>query len=240
MDVYENAMVEARVAFANRINRLVKVANSENLGFFLVYYAALGSAIHESMEKIFKKAAKRCKKMDFANLAEAFEAQASVESKQAEEMKSDTKIWIDWWNQRQSLDLSAKDYLRHPTMPSMQVIQDLHQDVVEHQVPFAELAIAYEMQRTDTIHSFTLIKLAIFKLGLSALRRLGFVRRAAKLTTPRVLNKNLLAGFLKQHPEAVKPMIEKSCLALEAYAEFLDDCFRLANNEAEKYQCVAT
>lgn len=238
MDVYENAMVEARVAFANRINRLLKVANAENLGFFLIYYAALGAALHEPMEKVMKKASKRCKKMNLMDLADAFNVQAEAESIQCHEMRDDTKTWVDWWNQKCDLNLSAKDYLRHPRMPSMQALQDLHEDVIDHQTPFAELAMAYEIQRTDVIHSFTLIKLAIFKLGLAALRRLGFVRRATKLNTARPLNKNRLTSFLKQHPEAMVPMVEKACAVLEAYADFLEDCSRLANNEAKKYQLV--
>lgn len=238
MDAYQNCMVEARVAFANRINKLIKKANAENLGFFLVYYASLGAVIHESMEKILKKASKRCQKMDYTDLANALDAQARLESDQCNEMKSDTKAWVDWWNQKQGLNLLAKDYLRHPTMPSMQAYLDLHEDIIKHQSPFAELAVGYEIQRTQMVHSFSLIKLAIFKLGMAALRKLRFVQRAAKFNMNRPLNKQMLMTFLATQPAALSVMTEKSAAALSAYGDFIEDCFKLAENEAKKYQLV--
>ena len=238
MDVYENAMVEARVAFANRINKLIKTANAENLGFFLIYYAALGAMLHDSMEIVLKKASKRCQKMGLIDLAEAFNAQACLESEQHLKMENDAKAWIDWWNQKRDLELSAKDYLRHPTTSSMHIYKDLHKNIIRYQWPFAELAVSYELQRTQMIHSFSLIKLASLKLGLSALKKLGFIRRAAKLNTDQPLNKKVLTEFLQAHPETVSVMANKARAALLVYGDFIEDCFKLADNEAKKYQLL--
>ena len=238
MDAYENAMVEARVMFANRINKLIKLANAENLGFFLIYYSALGSMLHQSMKTFLGKARKRCYKMGLIDLAEAFSAQARLETQRCREMKNDAEAWIAWWNQKQHLDLLAKAYLRHPIMPSMQLYTDLHKDIVKYQWPFAELAVVYELQRTQTIHSVALIKLAVFKLGLTALKKIGFVRRAARFDINQPLNKVLLTEFLKTYPETLSVMTSKAHAVLLVYADFIEDCFKLADNEVKKYQFI--
>lgn len=237
MDVYENAMVEARVAFTNRINKLVSGASTDQLGFFIIYYAALGAALHGSMAKMMEKTSQRCRDMN-AELSGSFSAQAHFEGAQSQEMKNDAKTWVDWWSNKRDLTLSAKEYLRHPMMPSMQAFDDLYKDILEQKQMYAEVGMVYEMLRSNAVHSFTLIKLTIFKLGLSALRHLGFVRHAAKASANSPLNKEVLSQFLKQHPEALPVMLDKARAALSVYADFLEDCFQLSENEAKKYQLV--
>jgi hypothetical protein len=232
---YENAMVEARVTLAHRLTRLVQEATRENLGFFLIYYTALGADMADPMDKILHKASKRCRKLEYSMLADAFDQQAGEAIQHCRAMKDDTKIWLDWWNKKHQLNLSAKDYLRHPSMPSIQASRDLHEDIVAYQSPYAELAIAYELQRTEMIHSFTLIKLAILKFGTGALRRLGFIRRAIQLKHHKPINKKLLMDFLQENPETRAAMIEKARASLLIYGDFLEECFSLAEHESKKY-----
>lgn len=240
MEVYENAMVEARVAFADRVNPLIKSATADSLGFFLIYYSALGLALHETMDKLLRKAVKRSQKLGYADLSKALQTQADLELEYCQHRKQDLREWVEWWNGKRGLNLSVKDYLKHPTMPSMQNFVDLHKDVVKHRSVFAELAMVYEMQRANSIYSFSLIKLAIFKLGMSSLKPLGFIRRMTKDDSQGPLNKQMLSDFLKMHSDALPVMLDKANAMLSVYSDFLEDCFTLSTNDAKKYQLKET
>lgn len=239
MEAYEQSMVEARVQFANRMSRLIQKINTENLGFFLLYYGSFSVILHRFMKSVLKKSARNCKKLGFIELADGLYSQANLESVQAKIMRQDVKAWLNWWSQKQGIQLKTKTYLRHARIPSISIYCNLHQSLIREARPFCELAIGYEVQRVQMIHSFSLIKWILFKFGLSGLRKLRFVQRAMRFNQERPLNKNQLAQFLLDNPAQLSVLVEQSSRALSIYADFIEECFQLADNAAQPYQLEA-
>lgn len=235
LESYENQLVESRVRLAGLVKQLVQSTNADNLGFFLIHHSGLGAVMTKSAAKWIRRAGKRCRTGQYSMLSDALIAQAKQEADCYRRKMNDTKALLGWWNKKRGLSLKARTYLRS-SCASLARYQELQEVTMKGETPFGLLAIEFEIERASVVHGFILIKACVFKLGLWALRHLSFIRRHVKLGLGRsTLDKKMLASFLKEHPEALSDLVEKGKAALEAYGNYLQECFLLAEQDAGKY-----
>ncbi len=235
MERYENRLVESRVAFSELSKQLAKSANRNNLGFFLIYHSALGVSMTKPLESWIRKSGKRCRRKGYTDLGEALIAYAKQETGHHKWMLKDTKDLVSWWSEKRGLSLNSKHYLRCSS-EAVKAYANLHETTIKSDAPFGQLAIGFEIERVSVIQGFTLIKACIAKLGLSALRHTSFIRQHAKSDRACAsMNRKMLQTFLEAHPEALPEMVNTGKAALQAYGDYLKDCFSRANEDVKKY-----
>lgn len=233
MDVYENAMVESRSAFANRIGGLTKGITPQALSFFLYYYLQASQAIHLGFSESYAAAAKSQSALGFQELAEALEREAAIEQAEAVALKKDFAQWVSWMQAKHFFSTENQTLLTNEAMPALKKLMEFQKALSQGSDPFILEAAAYEFARTAQIHSFTLIKLMSLKLGGQVLRRMGFIFRTA-------IKRGLERPGKRASVDALSTLQARSSELLKVYGDFLEELAALSIKAAQTYETLAT
>ncbi len=230
--LYEPGVRAARTRFATESAiSTVLAADIEPalLELFLIYYNALGVSMTEPVEGWLRRAGERCEQIGLTELGNSMRAHVKHEAGHHRMMIKDARTLVAHWNERRSPALDADQLLAQPMTPNVHIYRKLHEEVIASDDPYGQLAIQYEIELLALRYGAQLLDQCNRLLGAKLVKALTFVPEHVELDVAHTQDdKHQINQLLAQNPEYITPLINAGVAALDAYAEFLNDCLRLA------------
>jgi len=243
LQAYENLLEPARKRFAESIavKTLRENANGALCEMFLMYFCALGVHMTEPVEGWIRGAAARSEDLGLARLGRALRSHAAAEANHHLLMIADLRSLAARWNKRNSPPLDPDALLSRTLSPGVMTYRRLHEDNIAGETPFAQVAIEYEIEMLPLRFGDLVLARCIELLGMDILSSLSFITQHIALDGAHTdLNAQMLTDLLEQAPWSLPALATAGSLALDAYADFLGDCVRLAEEHLRHADnCVA-
>jgi hypothetical protein len=229
---YETGMEPARERFGEHCGLQVLLSpdtRPEFLEMFLLYFLATGSRMTEPVEGWIRRAGERCEEIGLPETGRALKAHAKVEAGHHLMMIRDVHSLVAHWNGRRAPRLQAAEFLAHRHSPGAERYCAVHENNIVGNTPFAQVAIEYEIEMLPLRYGNALIQRCAETLGGDIVHCLNFLTEHVELD---VGHTKFNARELKnqRNPVWIPAMITAGSSALNAYAEFLDDCLTLTND----------
>jgi hypothetical protein len=225
---YDAGVHNARAAFAREsglAHLLSPDVNPVALDAFLVHFCSLGVALTEPVEGWLVRSSERCTAIGMAELGRALLSHSKAESGHHLMMIRDTHALVARWNARRHPALDAAQLLACSPTPGGQMYQQLHEDTIVSDAPFAQIAIEYEIEQLPVAYGGRLIQQCVRVLGEDILECLSFVDEHVTLDAGHTkFNLRQLERVLDNHPDFVAPLVDAGSRALRAYSSFLREC----------------
>jgi hypothetical protein len=243
LQAYENLLDPARRRFAESfgVKALQQNADSALCELFLIYFCALGVHMTEPVESWIRRAAARSARMGLSRLGRALRSHAAAEANHHLLMIGDLRSLAARWNERNCPPVDPDALLRRALSPGVMRYRLLHEDNIAGETPFAQVAIEYEIEMLPSRFGDLVLSRCVELLGMDILSSLSFITQHMALDGAHTdLNAQMLADLLEQAPWSLPALATAGSAALGAYAEFLGDCVRLAEEHLRgSDHCVA-
>lgn len=236
LDEYEAALEESRQGLTvdPAIAPLFSVGCEDRLfARWMLRYNAHGVHMTHDVERWIAGAGERCAELGMDRLGKALKAHARAEAGHDRMMVDDTKAIANWWEERFGGPVDADALLAQPPLASAGFYGKLHEQVIAGPVPFAQLAIEYEIER---------LSITIGPILQANCRRIfgpdtscySFLAEHVELDVGHTaFNQRQLDGILTESPEHLGTMVETGKAALASYAAFMAECMGLAQGDLE-------
>jgi Acetyltransferase (GNAT) domain len=198
---------------------------------FLLYFSAIGAQMTEPVESWIRRAASRCAALGFADLAAALDRHAKAEAGHHLMMIADLRSLAAHWNTRHRPPVDADELLR--TVPSYGASRYcmVHEENIAGDTPYAQIAIEYEIEQLPLRYGGFFVARCLEIFGPEILSSISFVTEHIDLDIGHThFNAQQLSKLIDLHPESLPSLVAAGGAALDAYAQFLTDCFELAEN----------
>jgi hypothetical protein len=230
---YDDLLAPARKRFDE--SEAVRVLRSnEDAAFceyFLVYFCALGVHMTRPVEGWIRRAATRCTSMGLPRLGRTLAHHASAEADHHLLMIADLKSLAA----RHAPPADVEALLSRLPTPGVAQYCRLHEENIKGATPFAQVAIEYEIEMLPLRYGALVVERAVKLLGADILSCLSFVTKHIALDSAHTYaNALMLCDLIARAPGSLSALAAAGSSALDAYAEFLGDCVRLAKDAAGK------
>lgn len=231
IETYEQALNAYRAPFcATLLAQLMSDPDPRRLMLFWIYFSSQGVGMTGPIESWVRRAGERCKALGFEELGEQLCKHALHEVGHEQMMIADTKHLIQEWNRRYMPILSADDFLNQPSAPSVLAYQNLHEDCIASNHPYAQIALEYEIENLSIVCGPPLFQHTLAILGNDFKASLTFVDEHIQVDVAHTeYNRKALSAFLKAYPETLNLLIQTGKKALDVYGAFLMHCHQSAN-----------
>ncbi len=230
--LYEAKIDVARKQFDNSSALSIILASDVDpkmLEAFLIYYNALGVSMTQPVEDWINRAGNNCKRIGLTELGQALCSHAKHEAGHHLMMINDTKFLVTDWNRKYEPKLDAKQMLEQPITDGVENYIKLHEDMIESETPFGQLAIELEIESLSVRVVPSLMEQFKKVLGSDILEGVSFLEDHVALDVSHTqFNKRQLDKFLTEKPDALESLVNAGEKALEAYEMFLSNCISLA------------
>ena len=236
---YEDLLASARHRFAESfgVRALHSNGDAAFCELFLVYFCALGVHMTRPVEDWIWRAAARCAGMGFSELGRALSSHAAAEADHHLLMIADLRSLAARWNASHSPSLDADALLARSPSPGAARYCQLHEDNIASETPFAQVAIEYEIEMLPSRYGDLVVGRCVELLGADILSCLSFITRHIALDGSHTdFNARTLTDLIERAPWTLSSLAAAGSSALDAYAGFLDDCVRLAEDHARSAQ----
>ncbi len=231
-EVYESSIESARMRFEQNsamLDVLSPDVNPTILELYFIYFNALGVAMTDSVEDWIRRAGERSQELKFTEIGQLLCKHAEQEANHHLMMIEDTRTLIDRWNALHTFKLDAEWFLNLPMPESTKQYRQLHEDVIASNTPFAQVAIEYEIEGLSVRYGSKVLEQAKKILGSTITDNLSFMEEHVLVDVGHTqLNAKLLKKLLAQSPESMTTLVNIGSAALDAYAGFLNHCFKQA------------
>ena len=237
LEKYEQLMIPARERFAlsDGMRALQSSTDEVFLEAFLLHFCSLGAQMTRPVERWIGRAAERCAEIGLSELADALESHAKAEAGHHLMMIADVASLTARWNALRQPPMSADDLLRQAPSPGVLEYSRVHEDNISSRTPYAQIAIEYEIEMLPLQFGELFIAKCVQVLGPEIVSCLSFLTEHITLDIAHTeLNVSLIAKMLRRDSQSISPLVSAGAAALDAYAAFLFDCVRLADEEARK------
>lgn len=232
--LYEPGMRAARDRAANHpaLQRLLSpTIPARLLERFLIEYCAQGVQVTEPVERWIRGAGERCKQLGYTQTGDALIKHAAHEAGHEQLFIADTRYLVQRWNARFPEYLDDAQLLAQPATPGMRAYIALHEQIIESDAPYAQVAVEYEIERLSVDLLPSLMGSFERKLGREVLGGLSFLTEHAAIDVGHTqLNRKMMGRLLTQEPAALPALQQAGERALDAYLQFFGEC--LAQAEA--------
>lgn len=228
---YEDLVAPARRHFTESfaVQSLQHNADSALCELFLIYFCALGVHMTEPVESWIRRAATRSARMGLPRLGRALRSHAAAEANHHLLMIADLRSLAARWNERNSPPVDPDALLSRAFSPGVLAYRRLHEDNIDGETPFAQVAIEYEIEMLPLRFGDLVLARCIELLGMDILSSLSFITQHIELDGAHTdLNAQMLTDLLEKAPWSLPALATAGSAALRAYADFLGDCVRLA------------
>src|ERR1700730_6100988 len=230
---YEDLLAPARERFDESFGVRSLQSNKEAafVELFLIYFCALGVHMTKPVEGWIRRAAARCTSMGLLQLGRALGLHAAAEADHHLLMIADLQSLATRWNTRRVPSVDANAILDRTPSPGVVKYCTLHEKNIAGATPFAQVAIEYEIEMLPLRYGNLIIGRCIEFLGTDILSCLSFVTKHIELDSAHTgFNAGMLADLIERTPWSLSALAAAGSSALDAYAGFLDDCVRLAED----------
>lgn len=225
---YQKRAAVARQNFASR--EIVKELFSQEiepklLKLFMIHWNALNAGLTEPIPVYLKRAGERCEEMGLNSMAEFFYEHEHEEDGHENWAIDDVEELVALWNQEEpNYQLNTQELLAKKMSPAVKRYHQLHEQVLEGNSPWAELAIDIEIELLSTSYGPILVKKWIDCMGQSSLSKISFLHKHVTADVGHTdTNFDVVDQFISEHPESVEMLAETAAAALNVYADFLED-----------------
>jgi hypothetical protein len=231
--LYEPAVAAARASFLGDSalgTVLDERIDTDRLELFFIYFCALGAQMTQPVEGWIDRAGQRCAELGWVDLGRALRMHARHEADHHLMMIEDTAILVRRRNARLGHSLRADDLRALAPTPGVRRYVRLHEQVIAGSTPFAQLAIEYEIENLSVAYGGKVLQQFRHRLGDDSLDGMSFLAEHVAIDVGHTkFNAAELERLLRQFPASAPVLAATGALALEAYAMFLSDCLRLAD-----------
>jgi hypothetical protein len=234
---YEKLLAPARRNFAESfaVRALQQNTDSALCELFLMYFCALGAHMTEPVESWIRRAAARSARMGLSRLARKLRSHAAAEANHHLLMIADLRSIAARWNERNSPPIDPDALLGRGLTAGVINYRRLHEDIIDGETPFAQIAIEYEIEMLPLRFGDLVLARCIELLGTDILSSLSFITQHIALDGAHTdLNAQMLTELLEQAPWSLPAAAKAGISALDAYASFLGDCVRLAGEHLRR------
>ena len=237
LDKYEQLLAPARERFAASPGiRAIQASSDEVfLESFLLHFCSLGTRMTEPVERWICRAAERCASMGLTELARSLRRHALAEAGHHRMMIADVKSLATRWNGRRKPLVDAEELLNQTPSPGVLQYGRIHEENIDGDSPYAQIAIEYEIEMIPLRYGDLLVARCVEILGAEILSCLSFVRQHIELDAAHTkFNARSIAKLVELSPSRMSPLVSAGTAALDAYAQFIDDCVQLAKRDSRK------
>ena len=232
---YDRFLKPARDRFATS-SAVLAIQSSEDRAFleaFLLYFSVLGSRMTEPVESWLLSASERCAALGLADLAKALNSHARAEAGHHLMMVADARSLAARRLASGLRQIDVEALLQQaPAGGSLRYVK-AHEAALQGAEPYAQVAIEYEIEMLPILYGDILVRHCVAILGSDILSCLSFVTEHIVLDAAHTqFNARLLERLLHSVPQAMPALVNAGTEILEAYAEFLEDCVKLAERDA--------
>jgi hypothetical protein len=234
---YERLLAPTRERFAESPGVLAIQCNRDEvfLEAFLLHFCALGARMTEPVEGWIRRAAERCASMGLPDLADALAGHARAEAGHHLLMVADVRALAAHWNTRRRPLVDADELLGQPSSAGVLEYCKAHEENIAGPAPYAQIAIEYEIEMLPLRYGELFIARCVEVLGMDILPCLSFVTEHIVLDVGHTkFNTRALTRLLGLMPSCMPALVSAGTAVLDAYAQFLTDCARLASLHARE------
>ena len=235
-DTYEPGVTPARLRMRAAAESTVLAAGIDPLvlNLFLIHYSIQGVGMTEPVESWVDRAGRRCEEIGLSKLGRSLRLHAKAEANHHLMFIEDTRALAGRWDARGLTALNWDRLRAQPMSGGVERYRALHEDVIASDSPFSELAIECEIERLSVDLGPRFLDHCQRVLGPTILGGLSFLKEHVELDVGHTnFNEEQIAMFFDLRPESISTMLAAGGEALDAYAEFVRDCYRLAVADAE-------
>jgi hypothetical protein len=221
------AAARARVTADRRLKALLDpTLDPARLHLYLMQFSAWGVQMTRPVESWIRRAGERCTACGYPELGQALVKHARHEADHDRMFLQDLASLVNSWNAAGHPPVSEAQFLDAPATGAMKRYIDLHEQVIASSEPFAQVAIEFEIEGMSTTLGPPLVAQCLQVLGPIAARGLSFLQEHVAIDVGHTaFNHKQLCRFLGQHPQAATRLGQTGAAALEAYVDFLGDCW---------------
>ena len=233
LEQYDRSLAAVRERFdANpALNAMRSNDDPQMLELFLLYFCAIGAQMTQPVEGWIRGAALRCAELGFEELARALNQHAQAESGHHLMMIADVHSLVKHWNSRHSRSINADDLLNQAPSNGARSYCEVHEQNIAGNTPYAQVAIEYEIEQLPLRYGGLFLTRCLEVFGPEILPSLSFVSAHIDLDIGHThFNERELAKLIDSDPESLGALVAAGTAALDAYAEFLNDCVALAQS----------
>jgi hypothetical protein len=196
---------------------------------FLVNYCSRGVRMTEPVESWIARAGGRCKAVGLEKLGDALEKHAEHEANHHLMMIADTKALVARWNAAQPKKLDADALLAVPASSVVEAYVALHEDVIQSEQPYGQLAIEFEIERISVTLGPPLMQQCTRLLGPEINEALSFLVEHVEIDQGHTkFNERQLDKLLAYDRSFAAALIKAGAAALGIYGDFLSECLAAA------------
>jgi hypothetical protein len=195
------------------------------LKLFMIHWCALSAGLTEPIPVYLKRAGDGCQNLGLREMADFFYEHEGEEDGHENWAIEDVENLVAVWNQGESrFPLDAKELLANKMSPAVKRYHQLHEQVIEGDSPWAELAIGVEIELISTTYGPTLIKKWVASMGQDSLPNISFLHKHVVADVEHTeTNFEIIDKLVSEHPEYTDILVETAANALNSYADFLED-----------------
>lgn len=192
---------------------------------FLIQFSALGVEMTRRVDEWIARAGRRCELLGHAQLGRALVLHARHEAGHHNMMIDDLRLLVPRWNQTQALELDVDSLLALPATDAMCRYVAIHEDTIDSDAPYGQIAIEYEIEAMSVILGPALLQACSRALGPEILAGMSFIGEHTALDVGHTaMNEAELEKFLAAHPAEAERLAEIGQAALGIYLDFLGEC----------------
>ena len=195
---------------------------------FLIYFSALGVDMTRQVEDWILRAGQRCQELGHTQLGRALVMHARHEAGHHTMMIDDLRKLVPRWNQRYEPKLDVDRLLALQPTDAMKRYIAIHEDTIESETPYGQIAIEYEVEGMSVVLGPALMKACGQALGEEIIQEMSFIHEHAALDVGHTaMNEAELEKFLAINPSDAELLAKIGGEALHIYLDFLGECVRL-------------
>ncbi len=199
------------------------------LELFLINFCALGVPMTAPVEGWIRRAGERCEALGFAELGRALKGHARGEADHHLLMIADTQALTAHWNAHRTPPLDHETLLEQPLSAGIIRYVELHEQTINGEAPYAQIAIEYEIEMLSLSTGQQLTAHSAEQLGADILGCLSFLTDHVEIDASHTkFNARQLDRFLVRNPDGVDALVAAGTAALDSYAQFFSDCLERA------------
>jgi len=238
-EAYERRLASSRERFVSAASAR-EVANGsigpEPLEIFLMWFTALGQHMARPVAGWLRRAGERCQQLGAAELGKALVRHAGRAEGQDQALRDGARSLVKRWNGRRGeAPIDTGRLLGALPTAGVRRYVELHRRVTGGPAPWGQIAIEYEVERLSTTWCGAFVRTCLRTLGQDLRPCLPFLEED-EVRPPDAARSSFRAEqldrFLRERPEALEDLAPAGEGALDAYAEYLDDCLWLTRSEA--------
>lgn len=230
---YQKKCQLARQEFAQR--PVVKEIFTEEvepklLELFMIHWSALSAGLTEPIPVYLERAGERCKNMGLQEMAKFFYEHEEEEDGHDNWAIEDVEKLVENWNKENStFPLDAQKLLANKISPAVKRYHELHEEVIEGDFPWAELAIDVEIELFSTTYGPILVNKWVECMGKDSLSNISFLYKHVVADVEHTdTNFEVVDKFISENPQSINTLVETATKALNSYADFLEDAMTYA------------